>query len=68
MNFEALGTCLYGIACRFSKSHTNEDYSQVTKDPDPNYRPTLNGNSISIQISIRKREYDFKLAEDVSLS
>jgi hypothetical protein len=64
--FDAVGQCQYGVACRFSGAHTNEDYSQKIKDPDPNYKPTLNSSSMAIQVAMRKKEYNFGPSHEVN--
>lgn len=63
--FDAMGSCNFGVACRYASAHTNEDYTQKTKDPDPSYKPTLNAHTLDIQISIRKHTYDFTPADKV---
>ncbi|KAI6175924.1 TRNA-dihydrouridine(47) synthase [NAD(P)(+)] [Aphelenchoides bicaudatus] len=64
VNFDSIGTCPYGVSCRFGSIHTNEDFSQISKDPDPSYKPTINTHYNALQISIRKREYDFAVADE----
>jgi tRNA-dihydrouridine synthase 3 len=66
VNFDMLGKCPYGLACRYSSAHTNEDRSQITKEPNPSYMPTLNSETMKVQIDIRKNRYDFTKTVEVS--
>ncbi|KAH7729938.1 dihydrouridine synthase domain containing protein [Aphelenchoides avenae] len=63
VRFEQAGTCQFSVSCRYAKAHSNEDYTQVTKEPHPSYQPELNTHSMHIQVALRKKQFDFSRSE-----
>ncbi|KAF5287080.1 hypothetical protein FQA39_LY16065 [Lamprigera yunnana] len=69
-NFITQGLCMRGLTCRFGKHHlTPEGYNLVNEEQQKSFKElgphTINSLSYELQNSLRKRTYDFKLAEKV---
>ncbi|CAG9771897.1 unnamed protein product [Ceutorhynchus assimilis] len=67
-NFEKTGKCPRGLACRFGKQHITESgrnvINQAKLDEYNNKGPSVkNQFSKDVQWALRKRNYDFNLAE-----
>jgi hypothetical protein len=64
--YERFGKCHFGINCRFSKSHVNEDFGNIinedlfAKTKDLKTKDTLYKD---LQISLRKKKYSFPKSE-----
>lgn len=65
-NFETFGKCSRGLGCRFGASHISEGRN-VTKCTDDNMGELHTKNQLKheVQISLRKRTYNFDLAESL---
>uniref|UniRef100_A0A9J2PXF8 tRNA-dihydrouridine(47) synthase [NAD(P)(+)] n=2 Tax=Ascaris TaxID=6251 RepID=A0A9J2PXF8_ASCLU len=66
--FQQRGQCPFSYACRFAKSHTNDDLTQKIKLPSKGYLKTLNAETIILQKALRKKEYDFSKCEKVIMN
>ncbi|KAK3916031.1 tRNA-dihydrouridine(47) synthase [NAD(P)(+)]-like [Frankliniella fusca] len=69
-NFETRGRCPRGLTCRYGSSHISQDgFNKVNKTLWESYcskpPPTQNVLSKELQVSLRKRTYDFKISEKV---
>ncbi|VEN47537.1 unnamed protein product [Callosobruchus maculatus] len=66
-NFKTFGKCNRGLACRFGNEHiTDNGRNVVDKELYSNYKPqTKNHLGRDLQFSLKKKTYDFKLAEDL---
>ncbi|CAD5117403.1 DgyrCDS6176 [Dimorphilus gyrociliatus] len=65
-NFETFGRCPYGLTCRFAKQHTNEDLTEIQKKVEMKVEPSEKTVlSKELQITLRKKKYDFSLTDKV---
>ncbi|XP_013393205.1 tRNA-dihydrouridine(47) synthase [NAD(P)(+)]-like [Lingula anatina] len=66
-NFETFGKCPYGITCRYAGQHISEDFKNVMNEElharTCKETQTLNTLSKDVQTKLRRRQYDFTLAE-----
>lgn len=62
--FDKYGLCLYGPACRYSKSHVTKEFLNVVKEGVEEHecaeRPVSNTLSKQLQIDLRKRRVQFE--------
>ncbi|XP_018336650.1 tRNA-dihydrouridine(47) synthase [NAD(P)(+)]-like [Agrilus planipennis] len=64
-NFKNFGHCPRGLTCRFGKNHITENgKNKIDKEHRP-INHVLNNLSIDTQQLLRKKQYNFKLAENV---
>jgi tRNA-dihydrouridine synthase 3 len=62
--FSSLGYCPRGVTCRFAGHHTDKDFKNVKNKEIYTEKPQeSNQLSKDIATKLRKKEYDFKLAE-----
>ncbi|CAK5088951.1 unnamed protein product [Meloidogyne enterolobii] len=62
--FEQQGKCKFSLACSFARAHTNlETLDQIEKDPSPSWKPTINAQTIQLQINLRKNLCKFETTE-----
>lgn len=63
--YRSLGKCNWGFTCRFGSDHLSEDFkNKVNEDNIPDKVQELNHLVKNIQISLRKKEYDFTEADE----
>lgn len=71
-NFDTFGKCNYGVLCRFAATHLKDGkYNQVdevkmAKAQSSNYQQICNLLSKDLQINLRKKQYDFTKANELS--
>ncbi|XP_034236634.1 tRNA-dihydrouridine(47) synthase [NAD(P)(+)]-like isoform X2 [Thrips palmi] len=70
-NFEVRGRCPRGINCRFGSGHITENgFNKINEDVWKKFSsrsspPTLNALTKDLQVSLRKRLYDFSKSEKI---
>jgi tRNA-dihydrouridine synthase 3 len=65
-NYETFGKCSRGLACRFGSSHiTPEGRNKVNLEKSVERSQTKNQLTHDLQISLRKRTYNFDFAESL---
>ncbi|XP_063917995.1 tRNA-dihydrouridine(47) synthase [NAD(P)(+)]-like [Zophobas morio] len=65
-NYDTFGECGRGLACRFGSSHITEDrHNQVNPEKVTVKPQTKNFLSHDLQVSLRKRTYNFELSENL---
>lgn len=67
-NYQVSGKCARGLSCRFGSEHiTTEGTNKIDQEKllafEANGPYTINTLKHDVQIALRKRTYDFKLAE-----
>ncbi|CAB3409200.1 unnamed protein product [Caenorhabditis bovis] len=61
--FDARGKCPFSYACRFGGAHIDDNGTQKEKEPEIPYGETRNAHSMSVQIALRKKQYDFSKSD-----
>ncbi|KAL7080045.1 hypothetical protein ACQ4LE_000575 [Meloidogyne hapla] len=63
-NFEQQGKCKFSLSCVFARDHTNpETLEQIEKEPNTSWKPTINDQTMKLQINLRKNLYKFERTE-----
>ncbi|KAF7488308.1 tRNA-dihydrouridine(47) synthase [NAD(P)(+)]-like [Sarcoptes scabiei] len=67
-NFAYYGKCDYGILCRFGSNHLTDNVINVVDEKrySQNINQSINQISKELQVSLRKKQYDFTLADSYS--
>ncbi|XP_044149400.1 tRNA-dihydrouridine(47) synthase [NAD(P)(+)]-like isoform X1 [Bufo gargarizans] len=62
--YETLGKCIYGISCRFAKSHLDDGYKNLINEELVKQRegkvPVRNNLDKNVQTQLRKKKYSFE--------
>lgn len=62
--YSTKGYCKYGITCRFSKNHLDENKKNIKKDPDVSTDSKLH-LSTELQHSLRKKTYNYSQSDKI---
>ncbi|XP_061110657.1 tRNA-dihydrouridine(47) synthase [NAD(P)(+)]-like [Conger conger] len=66
--FDSFGKCRYGVACRYAKAHTSEDFQNLVNDDlwSVNKDKAMVKNNLDkeLQRQLRKRQVCFKASEE----
>jgi tRNA-dihydrouridine synthase 3 len=64
--YSTRGFCMFGLTCRFSKSHLSEDNINLNYDSEQAKDKSV-GRSMTneLQMTLRKKKYDFTLSNNV---
>ncbi|XP_053569998.1 tRNA-dihydrouridine(47) synthase [NAD(P)(+)]-like isoform X2 [Bombina bombina] len=65
--FQTLGKCIYGVTCRFGKSHTDENFKNIINEELVKQKEgklfVKNSLTKDIQQQLRKRKYSFEKSD-----